>query len=131
MPLYVGFFAACSIILGNEAMPLQIAISWRKSRMAIVLVSRRLALAKRDGGSIMRAGFPRVSLMRAILASLFLCTALSAGQAAEPSQEMIARGKALVDAGDCYSCHTSDPAKPFAGGVRIETPFCAITSPNL
>src|SRR5689334_13259652 len=69
--------------------------------------------------------------MRAILAGLFLCTALSAAQAAEPSQDAIARGKALVDAGDCYSCHTSDPAKPFAGGVRIETPFGAITSPNL
>ena len=69
--------------------------------------------------------------MRAILACLFLCTALSAAQAAEPSPEMIAHGKALVDAGDCYSCHTSDPAKPFAGGVRIETPFGAITSPNL
>ncbi len=69
--------------------------------------------------------------MRAILAALFLCTALSAAQAAEPSQDVIARGKALVDAGDCFSCHTSDPAKPFAGGLRIETPFGAITSPNL
>ncbi len=69
--------------------------------------------------------------MRAILAALILCTALSAARAAEPSAETIARGKALVDAGDCDSCHTSDPAKPFAGGVRIETPFGAITSPNL
>ena len=67
-----------------------------------------------------------MTLMRAILAALILCTALSAAQAAEPSPEMIAHGKALVDAGDCYSCHTSDPAKPFAGGVRIETPFGAI-----
>ncbi|HEY2247575.1 MAG TPA: cytochrome c [Bradyrhizobium sp.] len=70
-------------------------------------------------------------LTRAILAGLFLCTALSAARAAEPSPETIARGKALVDAGGCHSCHTSDPAKPFAGGVRIETPFGAITSPNL
>jgi mono/diheme cytochrome c family protein len=69
--------------------------------------------------------------MRAILAGLILCTALSAARSAEPSPETIARGKALVDAGDCYSCHTSDPAKPFAGGLRIETPFGAITSPNL
>jgi mono/diheme cytochrome c family protein len=68
--------------------------------------------------------------MRAILATLILCTAFAA-QAAEPSAEPIARGKALVDAGDCFSCHTSDPAKPFAGGVRIETPFGTITSPNL
>src|ERR1700730_16244867 len=28
-------------------------------------------------------------------------------------------------------CHTADPAKPFAGGKRIDTPFGAIYSPNL
>ncbi len=46
-------------------------------------------------------------------------------------REMIARGKALTEAGDCASCHTADPAKPFAGGKRIDTPFGAIYSPNL
>src|SRR5271169_4437267 len=70
--------------------------------------------------------------MRTILVSLFLCGALATGAAAaEPSQETIARGKALVEAGDCASCHTADPAKPFAGGKRIETPFGGIYSPNL
>ena len=70
--------------------------------------------------------------MRAILAPLILCSALAAGQAqAEPSDETIAHGKALVEAGDCTSCHTADPAKPFAGGKRIDTPFGAIYSPNL
>jgi mono/diheme cytochrome c family protein len=70
--------------------------------------------------------------MRAILAPLILCSALAAGQAqAEPSDEAIAHGKALVEAGDCTSCHTADPAKPFAGGKRIDTPFGAIYSPNL
>src|SRR6185437_15562034 len=71
--------------------------------------------------------------MRAILRSLILCSAfaLTAAQAAEPSSETIARGKALVIAGDCTSCHTADPAKPFAGGKRIDTPFGAITSPNI
>src|SRR5262249_34063166 len=54
-----------------------------------------------------------------------------AARAAEPPPDTVARGKALVEAGDCYSCHTSDPAKPFAGGVKIETPFGAIYSPNL
>ena len=44
---------------------------------------------------------------------------------------MIARGKALTTAGDCASCHTADPAKPFAGGKRIDTPFGGIYSPNL
>jgi mono/diheme cytochrome c family protein len=70
--------------------------------------------------------------MRTILVSLFLCGAFAAGAAAaEPSQETIAHGKALVEAGDCASCHTADPAKPFAGGKRIDTPFGGIYSPNL
>ena len=70
--------------------------------------------------------------MRAILATLLLCSAFAAGPArAEPSPEDVAHGKALVEAGDCASCHTADPAKPFAGGRRIDTPFGAIYSPNL
>ena len=50
---------------------------------------------------------------------------------AEPTAEEIARGKALADAGDCASCHTADPAKPFAGGKRIDTPFGGIYRANL
>src|SRR5207244_7993456 len=71
-----------------------------------------------------------------ILAGMLLCTALavSEGRAqskVEPDAEDIARGKALTEAGDCASCHTADPAKPFAGGKRIDTPFGGIYSPNL
>ncbi|MBR0753634.1 cytochrome c [Bradyrhizobium jicamae] len=75
----------------------------------------------------------RVWSARAILlAGVVLCGAFQPGEcAAAPSEEMIARGKALVIAGDCASCHTVDPQKPFAGGKRIETPFGSITSPNL
>ena len=63
---------------------------------------------------------------------LLLCSALAAGEsAAQPSAETIARGKALVVAGDCASCHTADPAKPFAGGRRIATPFGGVYAPNL
>jgi mono/diheme cytochrome c family protein len=71
--------------------------------------------------------------MRAILCRLILCSAfaLSAARASEPSEEMIAHGKALVVAGDCTSCHTADPAKPFGGGKRIDTPFGAVYSPNI
>ncbi len=70
--------------------------------------------------------------MRAILVCFLLCTAFVAGEClAEPSAEIIARGKALTEAGDCASCHTADPAKPFAGGKRIDTPFGGIYSPNL
>ncbi len=74
----------------------------------------------------------QVGAVRAILAILFLCTAFGCGRArAEPSAETIAHGKALTEAGDCASCHTADPSKPFAGGKRIDTPFGAIYSPNL
>jgi mono/diheme cytochrome c family protein len=70
--------------------------------------------------------------MRAILAILFLCTAFGFGQAqADSSEEAVARGEALAVAAGCASCHTADPAKPFAGGKRIDTPFGAIYSPNL
>jgi len=74
---------------------------------------------------------PRHSVI-AILVTLVLCGALAApADAAEPSAETIARGKSLVEAGDCASCHTLDPAKPFAGGKRIDTPFGGIYAPNL
>jgi mono/diheme cytochrome c family protein len=69
---------------------------------------------------------------RAILATLILCTAFMGGPArAEPSKETVARGMALTETGDCASCHTADPAKPFAGGKRIETPFGGVYSANL
>ena len=70
--------------------------------------------------------------IRAILAAVLLCSASAVGGAqAEPSADTIAHGKALTEAGDCASCHTADPAKPFAGGKRIDTPFGGIYSPNL
>src|SRR3984893_5877537 len=70
--------------------------------------------------------------MRAILAIILLCAAFNFGHAqAEPSAEGIARAKALASTGGCASCHTADPAKPFAGGKRIDTPFGGIYSPNL
>jgi mono/diheme cytochrome c family protein len=68
---------------------------------------------------------------QAILAGMLLCTASAAGAQTVPSPDVIARGKALTDAADCASCHTADPAKPFAGGKRIDTPFGGIYSPNL
>jgi mono/diheme cytochrome c family protein len=74
--------------------------------------------------------------MRAILLGFLLCTAFASGECraqakAEITAEEIARGKALTDACDCASCHTTDAARPFAGGKRIDTPFGGIYSPNL
>jgi mono/diheme cytochrome c family protein len=76
-------------------------------------------------------------IMRTILACVFLCTAFAVGEVHAQSEgepltaEDIARGKALTEAGGCASCHTADPAKPFAGGKRIDTPFGGVYSPNL
>ncbi|UCF52721.1 MAG: cytochrome c [Bradyrhizobium sp.] len=70
--------------------------------------------------------------MRTILAVVLLCSAAaSVACAAGPSPELIASGKALAEAGDSAGCHTADPARPFAGGRRIDTPFGAIYAPNL
>jgi mono/diheme cytochrome c family protein len=68
-----------------------------------------------------------------ILCAVLLCTALGCdnARADPPSPETVARGKALVDAADCASCHTADRSKPLAGGKRIDTPFGGIFSPNL
>src|SRR5689334_16764900 len=99
-------------------------------------VSRKGFCAKRRDASIMRGRGEWMQRTRhrlsAILVALVLCGALvPRAKAAEPSAETIARGKALVIAGDCASCHTADPAKPFAGGRRIATPFGGIYAPNL
>ena len=52
----------------------------------------------------------RCRAMRAILAIVLLCTAFNFAKAqAEPSAEIVARGKALTVAADCASCHTADP----------------------
>lgn len=75
--------------------------------------------------------------MRVIPAVILLCATFVCGECSAQSStekalgEDVARGKALTEAADCASCHTADPAKPFAGGKRIDTPFGGIYSPNL
>jgi mono/diheme cytochrome c family protein len=78
--------------------------------------------------------------MRTILAGFLLCSALAVAGAyaqsrielpSEATEEDVERGKALTVAGDCAGCHTADPARPFAGGKRIDSPFGAIYSANL
>jgi len=45
----------------------------------------------------------------------------------------IARGEYLVKLGDCMACHTDtgNEGAPFAGGLRIDTPFGALFAPNI
>jgi len=47
--------------------------------------------------------------------------------------EQVERGRYLATVGDCAACHTASTpnAKPFAGGVPIETPFGRLVGANI
>ncbi|KXV03626.1 gluconate 2-dehydrogenase [Caballeronia megalochromosomata] len=57
------------------------------------------------------------------------CFALGCGGVAAQTQTQ--QGEYLVRAGGCMSCHTADPARPFAGGRPIATPFGNVFAPNI
>lgn len=78
------------------------------------------------------------------LVSLFaLLTACSAAAAAgtdvktaittddRQSFDQISRGRYLANLGDCSGCHTVPGGKPYAGGLRLDTPFGPLIAPNL
>lgn len=52
-------------------------------------------------------------------------------QADGENADVIKQGAYLARAGDCVACHTADPARPFAGGLPIGTPFGTIYTPNI
>ncbi|WP_213991115.1 cytochrome c [Sodalis sp. dw_96] len=61
-----------------------------------------------------------------------LALLVGAGSAlAQPEFDQVERGRYLAVVGDCSACHTADPAKPFAGGFRIDTPFGALLGANI
>src|SRR5664279_4741144 len=43
----------------------------------------------------------------------------------------VQRGEYLARAGDCVSCHTANGGASFAGGLRLDTPFGYMLSPNI
>ena len=49
----------------------------------------------------------------------------------QASGDPVARGRYLVDAGDCKACHTAAGGQPFAGARAIRTPIGMIYSANL
>jgi len=73
--------------------------------------------------------------VRYLLASLLAAVTLIASdpgdaeEAADPS--MVARGSYLARAADCMPCHTSARDKAYAGGLRMNTPFGVMYSPNI
>jgi mono/diheme cytochrome c family protein len=73
----------------------------------------------------------RKPLLPSCLLGVVLLVAGAAAAADDRADAVVARGKALTDAGDCAGCHTADASRPFAGGREIPTPFGTIYSPNL
>ena len=65
----------------------------------------------------------------AALALAVASLALAPCASGQPSE--VARGEYLARAGDCISCHTAPGGKPFAGGLRLDTPFGYMLSPNI
>lgn len=47
------------------------------------------------------------------------------------ANDIIAQGEYLAQASDCAACHTSDAAKPYAGGVKFKLPIGTIYSTNI
>jgi mono/diheme cytochrome c family protein len=49
------------------------------------------------------------------------------------NEDLVERGKYLIHAGGCLTCHTAedDDAIPFAGGRALESPFGTFYSPNI
>jgi len=47
------------------------------------------------------------------------------------TQSLVERGEYLARAGDCVSCHTAPGGAPFAGGLRLDTPFGYMLAPNI
>ena len=50
---------------------------------------------------------------------------------AQPEYDQYARGSYIATLADCTACHTADPQQPFAGGVRLQTPFGTLVGANI
>ncbi|MGH8618189.1 MAG: cytochrome c [Burkholderiales bacterium] len=71
-----------------------------------------------------------LALAAAVLVVAFPAPAAAQTKAAAP-QTPAQRGEYLARAGDCVSCHTAPGGQPFAGGLRLDTPFGYMLSPNI
>ena len=60
-----------------------------------------------------------------------LLTVWKVSFAADVPPHQTQQGEYLARAGDCVSCHTAQGGAPYAGGLRMDTPFGYLLSPNL
>jgi len=89
-------------------------------------VSRLEPRGRTTGAATTRRG--RRWAVAAVALALF---AGSLAGAADAQQTPAQRGEYLARAGDCVSCHTAKGGEPFAGGLRLDTPFGYMLSPNI
>jgi mono/diheme cytochrome c family protein len=68
---------------------------------------------------------------RQLVAAALAVTPLIPGALAATDGDAVARGRYLVRAGGCVSCHTASGGQPFAGGRALATPFGTFYSPNI
>ncbi len=76
--------------------------------------------------SVSRVAGCRATALLIVLTAVWV---LCAGAHAQQTQ--IQRGEYLARAGDCISCHTAKGGAPYAGGLRMDTPFGYLLAPNI
>ncbi len=75
-------------------------------------------------------------LVLLLIAMLILAWESSIAQQDAPaedafSQQQIDRGEVIAGLGNCQSCHTVDPGRPYAGGRAFPTPFGTLYATNI
>ena len=75
------------------------------------------------------AGWPVTAGTPAVWAAAACAADAQTSSRSGPS--LVTRGAYLAKAADCMPCHTSARDKQFAGGLKLDTPFGAIFSPNI
>jgi mono/diheme cytochrome c family protein len=71
-------------------------------------------------------------LLRRLRSAVLASAACASAVLAQPAgSDAVARGAYLATAGDCVSCHTAAGGTPLAGGLRMDTPFGWLLTPNI
>lgn len=70
-------------------------------------------------------------LALAALAVMWRPAIAPAGAPQRFDSRLVEQGGRLAALGTCAACHTVDPARPFAGGRGLETPFGTVYSTNI
>ncbi|KWD77555.1 c-type cytochrome [Burkholderia ubonensis] len=89
-------------------------------------VARRMARALATGAAWLALGLASGAAVAQPAAA-----PAAAASAPHAADALVARGAYLARAGDCVACHTTSGGRPFAGGLKFDTPIGAIYSTNI